>query len=143
MHADPALRAPRGNEGFTLIEVMIAMVILAVGLLSLEALGIGAARVVTLSEKQGRYATLAASTMETMRNQIRAAPATALTTPIDNKVEVLLTGADTVVVWRRATRQNVKQARLIVTVSPKTTGPRLVRAAPVELSSYLFDPLIP
>lgn len=140
MHADSALRAPRGDEGFTLIEVMIAMVILAVGLLSLEALGIGAARVVTLSEKQGRYATLAASTMETMRNDIRAAPGTL---PIDQTTYVLLAGADTAVVKREAARQNVKQARLTVTVSPRSSGSRLVRAAPVVLNSYLFDPRIP
>jgi len=140
VHADPALRAPRGNEGFTLIEVTIAMVILAVGLLSLEALGIGAARVVTLSEKQGRYATLAASTMETMRNDIRAAPAAL---PINQTTYVLLAGGDTAVVKREATKQDVKQARLTVTVSPKSAGPRLVRAAPVVLNSYLFDPRIP
>ncbi len=140
MHADTALRAPRGNEGFTLIEVMIAMVILAVGLLSLEALGIGAARVVTLSEKQGRYATLAASTMESMRNEIRNAPAAL---PIDQTTKVLLVGGDTAVVKREASRQAVRQARLIVTVSPSGSGPRLVRAAPVVLNSYLFDPRIP
>ena len=140
MHADPALRAPRGNEGFTLIEVTIAMVILAVGLLSLEALGIGAARVVTLSEKQGRYATLAASTMETMRNEIRNAP-TAL--PINRSTEVLLVGGDTAVIKREATRRATRQAQLVVTVSPKGTGRRLVRAAPVVLNSYLFDLGIP
>ncbi|HEY0150632.1 MAG TPA: prepilin-type N-terminal cleavage/methylation domain-containing protein [Longimicrobium sp.] len=140
MHADPAPRAPRGNEGFTLIEVMIAMVILAVGLLSLEALGIGAARVVTLSEKQGRYATLAASSMESLRHEIRNAPAAL---PINQTTEVLLVGGDTALVKREATRQAVKQARLTVTVSPKATGSRLVRAAPVVLNSYLFDPQIP
>jgi prepilin-type N-terminal cleavage/methylation domain-containing protein len=140
VHADSAPRAPRGNEGFTLIEVMIAMVILAVGLLSLEALGIGAARVVTLSEKQGRYATLAASSMESLRNQIRNAPATL---PISQTTQVLLVGGDTATVKREATRQAVKQARLTVTVSPKATGARLVRAAPVVLNSYLFDPQIP
>jgi len=140
VHADPALRAPRGNEGFTLIEVTIAMLILAVGLLSLEALGIGAARVVTLSEKQGRYATIAASTMEAMRNDIRAAPAAL---PIDRTTYVLLAGGDTAVVKREAARQDVKQARLTVTVSPRSVGTRRVRAAPVVLNSYLFDPRIP
>jgi prepilin-type N-terminal cleavage/methylation domain-containing protein len=140
VYADNALRAPRGNQGFTLIEVMIAMVILAVGLLSLEALGIGAARMVTLSEKQGRYATLAASTMESLRNEIRNAPAAL---PINQTTKVLLVGGDTAVVKREATRRAVKQAQLTVTVSPSSTGSRLVRAAPVVLSSYLFDPLIP
>jgi prepilin-type N-terminal cleavage/methylation domain-containing protein len=141
VHADSALRAPRGNEGFTLIEVMIAMVILAVGLLSLEALGIGAARMVTLSEKQGRYATLGASAMETLRNDIRTTPTGPL--PIDRTAEVLLAGGDTALVRRQASRVAVKQVRLIVTVSPKNKGSRLVRASPVELSSYLFDPRIP
>lgn len=140
MYADNALRATRGNQGFTLIEVMIAMVILAVGLLSLEALGIGAARMVTLSEKQGRYATLAASTMESLRNEIRTAPAAL---PISQTTKVLLVGGDTALVKREATRRAVKQAQLTVTVSPSSTGSRLVRASPVVLSSYLFDPQIP
>jgi len=52
-------------------------------------------------------------------------------------------GGDTALVRQQASRADEKQVRLIVTVSPKNRGSRLVRASPVELSSYLFDPRIP
>ena len=66
-----APRRPRGADGFTLVEVMIAMVILAVGLMSLEALGIGAARLVGRSERQGDYMVQATSRLESTMAQIR------------------------------------------------------------------------
>ena len=46
-------------DGFTLIEVVVAMVILALGLLGLEALGIGAARSIATADRQSGYATIA------------------------------------------------------------------------------------
>lgn len=58
-------------EGFTLIEVMVAMVILAVGLLGLEALGIGAARAIALADRQSGYATLASDSLEAAMHQVR------------------------------------------------------------------------
>lgn len=58
MKADVLLRNPQA--GFTLIEVLAAMIILAVGLLSLGAMGIYGARSVTLAERQSEY-TLAAT----------------------------------------------------------------------------------
>ena len=60
-----------GEEGFTLIEVLVAMVILAVGLLGLEALGIGAARAVAMADRQSCYATLASDSLEAALHQIR------------------------------------------------------------------------
>ena len=71
-----ARRRVRGQDGFTLIEVLIAMVILAVGLLGLEALGIGAARMVGRAERQGDYITAATTRLETTMAQLRqgAAP---------------------------------------------------------------------
>jgi prepilin-type N-terminal cleavage/methylation domain-containing protein len=59
-----ARRRVRGQDGFTLIEVLIAMVILAVGLLGLEALGIGAARLVGRAERQGDYINAASTRLE-------------------------------------------------------------------------------
>lgn len=66
-----ARRRVRGQDGFTLIEVLIAMVILAVGLLGLEALGIGAARLVGRAERQGDYITAATTRLETTMAQLR------------------------------------------------------------------------
>jgi prepilin-type N-terminal cleavage/methylation domain-containing protein len=63
--------AMRRDGGFSLIEVLIAFVILAVGLLSLEALGIGAARMVTRAERQGEFATAASDTLEGVMFRLR------------------------------------------------------------------------
>ncbi|MBD0320508.1 MAG: prepilin-type N-terminal cleavage/methylation domain-containing protein [Gemmatimonadetes bacterium] len=66
-----ARRRVRGQDGFTLIEVLIAMVILAVGLLGLEALGIGAAKMVGRAERQGDYITAATTRLENTMAQLR------------------------------------------------------------------------
>ena len=63
--------APRGREGFTLVEVLVAMVILAIGLLALEALGIGAARAVARADVQSEYTALASQRMEETLMRIR------------------------------------------------------------------------
>jgi len=57
--------------GFTLIEVVVAMVILALGLLGLEALGIGAARSIALADRQSGYATIASDSLESALHQLR------------------------------------------------------------------------
>lgn len=65
-------RARSGEEGFTLIEVLVAMLILAFGLLGLEALGIGAARSVAMADRQSEFATLAATSLEEALELLRA-----------------------------------------------------------------------
>jgi prepilin-type N-terminal cleavage/methylation domain-containing protein len=67
-------RGPRGEAGFTLIEVLAAMVILSVGLLALEALGIGAARSVASADRQTRYTAVATRVMEGRQQEIRQSP---------------------------------------------------------------------
>lgn len=62
---------PPGTAGFTLIEVLVAMVILALGLLGLEALGIGAARSIALAERQSGFAVIAADSLESAMHQLR------------------------------------------------------------------------
>ena len=59
------------NGGFTLIEVLIAMVILSIGLLGLEALGIGAARANSIAERQSNHAVIAADSLESALHQLR------------------------------------------------------------------------
>lgn len=62
---------PRGRGGFTMIEVLIAMVILAVGLLALGAMGIGSAQMVNRADRQSEYATAATDTLERVLGRIR------------------------------------------------------------------------
>ncbi len=69
MNSDVA--APRGREGFTLVEVLVAMVILAIGLLALEALGIGAARAVARADVMSEYTAAATARMEETLLRIR------------------------------------------------------------------------
>ena len=69
---DRALRRRIGSEGgFTLIEVMVAMVILAVGLLGLQALGIGAIRAVHQGQKNTEFAVVAAAHLEEAAHKVR------------------------------------------------------------------------
>jgi prepilin-type N-terminal cleavage/methylation domain-containing protein len=53
-----------GREGFTLVEVLAAMIILAIGLMGLQSLGIYAARSVTLAQRQSEYALVATRHLE-------------------------------------------------------------------------------
>ena len=62
---------PAREAGFTLIEVLIALVILAIGLLALESMGIGASRMVARAQAQSEYAAIAADTLERTLNRIR------------------------------------------------------------------------
>ena len=70
MSSDAARRPQPG--GFTIIEVLIALVILAVGLLALEAMGIGAARLVRRAELQSEFTTRATAQLEQTVGLIRA-----------------------------------------------------------------------
>lgn len=70
--------SPRADAGFSLIEVLIAMIILSVGLLALESLGIGAARSVRRAQAQSNYATTAQELMERTLVRISQAPDVAI-----------------------------------------------------------------
>ncbi|MEX2572145.1 MAG: prepilin-type N-terminal cleavage/methylation domain-containing protein [Gemmatimonadota bacterium] len=58
--------------GFTLVEVLVAMLVLAVGLLGLEALGIGAARSIATAERQSSYTTVASDSLESAMHRLRS-----------------------------------------------------------------------
>jgi len=61
----------RPTAGFTLIEIMISLLLLAVGLLGVEALGVYASRMTARAEKQTYWMGVAADTMERTVAQIR------------------------------------------------------------------------
>jgi prepilin-type N-terminal cleavage/methylation domain-containing protein len=72
----PTDRARR-DAGFTLIEVLIAMVILSVGLLALEGMAVGAARTVAASSRRSVYAEAATDAMERTLGSLREGQAVA------------------------------------------------------------------
>jgi prepilin-type N-terminal cleavage/methylation domain-containing protein len=61
----------RSRDGFTLIEVLAAMVILAVGLLALEGMAIGAARQVAAANRTTEFTLVATQELETALDRLR------------------------------------------------------------------------
>jgi prepilin-type N-terminal cleavage/methylation domain-containing protein len=59
------------RSGFSLIEVLAAMVILAVGLLALEGMAIGAARQVAVANRMTEYTLIATERVETSLDRLR------------------------------------------------------------------------
>lgn len=121
---------PRKDAGFTLVEVMIALVILAVGLLSLEALGIGAARMVNRAQLQSQYVTAAADTLEpvmaALRDDLIESYPTS-TVPVRN-------GSMVVTAARNGTMWTVS-----ATITPASSS--LFSAdETIQVTSYVFDP---
>lgn len=94
-------RGDPGEAGFTLIEVLAAMVVLAVGLLTVQALGIVAARTITRAERQSELTAAMVSAVERRDAAARAgsppsAGATACEVGLTSGVEVCtsITGGD-------------------------------------------------
>lgn len=131
---------PRGSEaGFTLIEVLIALMILSVGLLGLEALGIGAARMVTRAERESEYLARATSRMETLVWEYRsggtpAAGTEAITNPQGQQVAVM-NWTPSVVDPTLPTLRRVK-----VMVTPTEHHPVLNPSDTISLSVDVFVP---
>jgi len=60
-----------GTEGSSLIEVLIALLVVSVGLLALEGLGVRAANAVALAERNSRHATVAIDSLESALHALR------------------------------------------------------------------------
>jgi prepilin-type N-terminal cleavage/methylation domain-containing protein len=133
---------PLGEEGFTLIEVLAAMVILAVGLLALEALGIGAARTLALAESGNELVAAGTTAMENAQQRVRrelSTPPSAVTTgeSCAPQPPSLTVCTD---VQTRASLGAIpsRNARVSVTVTTSRTG-----TVPFSITSYVFDPALP
>lgn len=72
MKTEPSSAAASSEAGFTLIEVLFAFIILAFGLLALEALGIHASRLTARAAYQSDYVSLATDSLESYTSQILA-----------------------------------------------------------------------
>lgn len=123
------------RRGFTLVEVLFAMVILAVGLLALEGLGIVAVRSLGFAERNSRASVTAARYVEEALEQVRQdqLPAS-FSCSLSNGDRV--TRAITYTAPPNATA--VARVGISVTVTPRPTSGAPV---PVTLSSYAYSPV--
>ena len=133
---------PLGEEGFTLVEVLAAMVILAVGLLALEALGIGAARSLALAETGNEVVAVGTTAMENAQQRVRrelATPPSTVTTGESCQTQAPSFTVCTAV-HTRASLGTIpsRNARVSVTVTTSRAG-----TVPFSITSYVFDPTLP
>lgn len=131
-----------GEEGFTLIEVLAAMVILAIGLLALEALGIGAARSLALAETGNELVAAGTTAMENTQQRVRreltnSPPAVSTGESCEPQPPTITVCTD---VQTRASLGTIPagNARVTVTVSTSRAG-----SVPFSITSYVFDPTLP
>ncbi|HEX8347523.1 MAG TPA: prepilin-type N-terminal cleavage/methylation domain-containing protein [Actinoplanes sp.] len=126
--------APGRDAGFSLIEVLVAMVILAVGLLAIEAMAIGAARQIASANHTTEYTLLASEQLETQIRRVRA---------LDQDPQAgdfTVNGARVQVVPTQATVAGVSGAggtlwTIAVTVTPPST---LTNVKPVTVTARAF-----
>jgi prepilin-type N-terminal cleavage/methylation domain-containing protein len=120
------------QSGFTLIEVLVAMVILAIGLLGLTALGVNAVYSVGLAERNTRAAATATRYVEDAVAELRrnVVPEQRCDTlPNQDRVsrEIALSGS---------LLNGGRRARVTVTVTPE---PRGRTPHPLSMSSHVFS----
>ncbi len=124
-------RARHAESGFTLIEVLIAMVLLGIALMALVPLGVISARQVGLADRNSRSAATATLYLEDALQQIRqGTPPAACSLTLDNgdKVERQV---------NISTSATVPSSVVVIVIPKPTTGPE--RADTIR--SYAFSPI--
>jgi prepilin-type N-terminal cleavage/methylation domain-containing protein len=127
-------RGRLNRQGFTLSEVMISMVILMVGMLSIQAVGISASRTMSRARMQGEYAQSATRHIESVADSVKRSLIACGTRTNPNG-----TTGDTVrlVIAGAANRRTVS-----VTILPAPT-PKLVRPDTFLIARDLYVPGAP
>ncbi|HEX6925331.1 MAG TPA: prepilin-type N-terminal cleavage/methylation domain-containing protein [Longimicrobiaceae bacterium] len=135
----PTEKRMQAEGGFTLIEVLAAMLVLAIGLMGLQALGIGAARSIVRADFQSEAAAAATTAMEARQQSIRANPGAVATgescdsDPV-NEVSVCVR------VETRTGAPSLPVGTARVTV--RAIHPRLPQDT-FTVTSYVYDPGLP
>lgn len=117
--ADHSIPPRRAAAGFTLIEVLVAMVVLGIGLLSVQALGVSAARSVMLAEKNSEFATVASTRLEAVLDTLGRDPVATLVGCAVTDAEAPIPAAS---VTRRVYYQNSRAISVEITVSSTATS---------------------
>ena len=127
------------EAGFTLIEVLAAMLVLAVGLMGVQALGVGAARLLARADQQTGMAVAATAAMEVRQQAIRRDPAGVVAG--EGCATDAATGVD--LGGRRdpaGSSADVSAGSARITV--RAVHPQLPRDT-FRLTSWIYDPAIP
>lgn len=129
-------RLPRGDGGFTLVEMLAAMLVLAIGLLGVQALGVGAARIIARADFQTEAVAAATAAMEARQQAIHAG----------RWVSGAAEGCDTETVSRVEVCISVQTgggspARLL-RITVRAVHPQLVSDT-FSITSYVHDPSTP
>ena len=127
-----------GEDGLTLIEVLAAMLILAVGLLGVQALGIGAARLLARADQQTAVAVAATAAMEVRQQEVRRNPA-----GVEAGEECFTGeagGVDLCVRVEPGGGPGVSTGAVRITV--RAVHPRLPRDT-FSISSWIYEPITP
>jgi prepilin-type N-terminal cleavage/methylation domain-containing protein len=129
----------RSDAGFTLIEVLAAMMVLAIGLMGLQALGIGAARSVVRADTQSEVAAIATATIEARQQAIRANPGALVAGESCDTDEASGIGI-CVIVQSSISTPALAAGSARVTV--RASHPRMVQDT-FSITSYVYDPALP
>jgi hypothetical protein len=114
---------------------MVAMVILAIGVLLLQAGAIAAARAVVFADKQTDYAMAAASSMEKLRYEVVA---NGIGTATRSTIITVGGGRDSATVVDSVTYVAARKRLLVVRVSPR--GSRTYARPPsLRVTAYVYD----
>ena len=135
---------PSANRGFTLIEVLIAATVLAVGLLGIGAMLVNSLQASRLALQRSQAVILTADLAERIRSNATAANAFALAedtvppaAPASCTVPTLCTPAEIAAIelqaWHEMVREALPAARTTVTVAPVPT------ATPAPSSVYTIS----
>lgn len=132
---ETAVERPDGRKGFTLVEVLVAMVIFAVGLLALEAMAIGAARSVARADRQSEYTTAATVQLEQVVQRVLLGQNPASSDATANGMRTQT------VVQRQAAGATHWVYTIEVTVTPATTLP--FHLNPIKVVGRALQPVTP
>lgn len=112
--------------GFTLIEVTVSLILLAVGLLGLQSLGVSAVRLASLAERNTRAAEVAITHLEDGVHELRQGT-------VPEQYCTTLSNGD--VVSRAVVMTSGSLSQVTVTVTPRGTP-----VTTYSVSSYAFYP---